>query len=70
MGVSSIYDMGFFNFAFILEKIAGGKDAERQTHIMEAVMEALDTEAGITNREAFEELIKHKQLNNKKKIAT
>lgn len=61
-----IYDIGFFNFAFILEKIAGGKDAERQTHIMEAVMEALDTEAGITNREAFEELIaEHNELKKK-----
>lgn len=65
-----IHDIGFFNCAFAMAKLAESKGITEQTIAMDMVKELLDMKAGMSNREAFEELIKHKQLNNTKKRAT
>lgn len=59
-----IYDIGFFNCAFAMAKLAESKGINEQTLAIDMVKELIGMEAGLTNREAFEALImEHKQMN-------
>ena len=59
-----IHDIGFFNAVYAMAKLADSKGITEQTIAMDMVKELLDMEAGMSNREVFEELLaEHKQLN-------
>lgn len=59
-----VHDIGFFNCAFALAKVAEKKGVEGQALGMDMIKEVLDMEAGISNREAMMQLVaEDKELN-------